>query len=204
MTVQIFPTETDRPFNKTVYATAKTDVISNADANATMTSDQLTVDPKTGDLAVAADRGSLLIYDGTKWREKDGGLQGQTPIPTDNVAAAVFTMNVPTTLTALGGILDYVVVVHNGTAVQMEVGSTPFGAVNEAGTVTPTIKSPVTDVAADTGGGTNAVTFSAAAVGTLATFSVKADTSLTITAAYIKWRVRPINGTGSSPTLALP
>lgn len=203
MSVKRFPADTDLPFNKTLYATAATDVVSDADANASITTDGVAVELNTGDIAVLADRCGLKIYNGSKWRDNGGGFQGQTTV-TDNVAAALFTVDVPTTLTAIGGILEYVAVIHNGTAVQMNVGQVPFGAVNEAGTVTPTIKTPATDVAADVAGGTNAVTFEAAAVGTLATFSIKCDTSLTITAAHVKWRVRPIMGTSSAPTLALP
>ncbi len=83
-----------------------------------------------------------------------------------------------------------------------------LGAVGVAGSLVLSLMAlrttPATDVAADVAGGTNAVTFEAAAVGTLATFSIKCDTSLTITAAHVKWRVRPIMGTSSAPTLALP
>lgn len=203
MTVQIFPTETDRPYPKTVYATDQTDVVSDADVNATMTSDNLTVDPRAGDLAVCADRCSAKIYNGTKWRDIDGGLQGQTTV-TDNVAAALFTLNVPTTLTAHGGILEYMVFIRDASAVQIEVGSVAFGALNEAGTVTPVIMSPPTDKAVEVAAGTNVVTFEAAAVGTLATFSIKCNTSLTITSAHVKWRVRPIGGNADAATYALP
>lgn len=203
MSVRRFPADTDLPFNKTLYATAATDVVSDADVNATITIDGVAVDLNTGDIAVLADRCGLKVYNGTKYRDVDGGLQGQTTV-TDNVAAAMFTLNVPTTLTAFGGILEYFAFIHNGTAVQIEAGSVPFGALNEAGTVTPVIKSPPTDKAVDVAAGTNAVTFEAAAVGTLATFSVKCDTSLTITLAHVRWRVRPIGGNTAAPTYALP
>jgi len=202
MSVKRFPADTDLPFNKTLYATASTDVVSDADVNATITTDGIAVDLNTGDLAVLADRCQLKVYNGSKWRDVDGGLQGQHTVA-DNVAKALFTVDVSTTLTAIGGILEYVAVIHNGTAVQLEVGSVPFGALNEAGTVTAVIKAAATDVAADVAGGTNVVAFSASVASTVATFAITCNTSLTITAAHVKWRVRPIGGAGSSATYAM-
>ena len=145
----------------------------------------------------------MKVYNGSKWRDIDGGLQGQTTV-TDNVAAALFTISVPTTLTAFGGILEYMAYIHNGTAVQVEVGSVPIAVLNEAGTLTVTVVAAPTDKAADVAGGTNAVAVSGAAVSTLATISITCNTSLTITLAHVRWRFRPIGGNTAAPTVALP
>ena len=205
MSTRMFPAETDRPFNKTIFATLSTDILTNADVDAVITNEGNTVELATGDVAVAADRGRILIRNAAgKWRNAEGGLSGQTTIVTDAVAAAMFTLSVPTTLTAFGAILDYMVFVRSTTVVQVEVGSVPLLALNEAGTVTPIILAAPTDKGVDAGGGTNVVAFSAAAVGTLATFSVEANTSLTIAAAHVRWCVRPINGFQDAPVLALP
>lgn len=169
----------------------------------------------TGDIAVMVDTLQIRIWNGTRWATDSGGITGQTVL-TDNTATGMFTVALPTVLQAVGGIIEFAVVVVDDDAtdvVQIEAGITPFAAVNETGTVTATLLpsgvtltgGAATDIVSDVGGGTNVVAFTATVSSTTVTFKVTANTSLTPEPAasfIVRWSVRLMNGTGTPPVLA--
>lgn len=174
-----------------------------------------------GDLAFIEDTGELLRSNGTYFVSPKGDLAGWHAI-VDNTAKPLFTVTVGGSDTAWAGIIEYAVFYADAShVVQLDVGQLPIGAINENGTVTAivgalrTLAGEVTSVAGtpmdgaiDVGGGTNVVTVEATQATTVATFKIKANTSLTAAAGKAKcyWRVKPITvgsaGGGSSPVAA--
>lgn len=169
-----------------------------------------------GDLAVVVDTAQIMVWNGTAWREHGGGLSGTTTL-TDNTATSMFTVTCPaTTGTVVAGFIEYVVKFVDDEAtdvVQTEAGITPFAVLNESGTVTAvlmpsglTLTGPAaTDIVADVGGSTNAVSFTASVASLVATFKCTSNTGLTPAGGdthSVSWRVRLITGTGAAATLA--
>lgn len=158
----------------------------------------------SGDIAVFVDTLEIRIWNGTRWANNGGGLTGQKVL-TDNVATTFATITCPTTLTAVGGIVDYMVIALDADDMQIEAGSFPFTIYNIAGTLAVDAVLNATDISTKLSSGTNAVSFTITASGTTASLKATADTSLTITPAsgfLVKYTVRTVNGTGAPPVIA--
>jgi len=132
----------------------------------------------------------------------------ETRTLTDNTATSLFTFELPTTLDALGGRVDYHLYVTDGTDVQSVAGSFLFSGVNKAGTLTVE-RNNADGTASDqdataVSAGTATIVPSIAASGTTATVSFLSNTSLTPTTMQLRYIVRWFsNGTANSRVIPI-
>jgi hypothetical protein len=147
----------------------------------------------------------LVCLDGVTWREvrRSNDAPFETDLGTSEALTSLCEIGVASN-GRVTGIFEFEVYATDATDYQTRAGSHIFSAVNKAGTVTCAIQTPNTvpletqAAALSSGTLTSAITIAA---GTLkATIKAQPVSSLTQTAAAIRWRVRMVNGEGSDVT----
>lgn len=123
-------------------------------------------------------------------------IRGMPKTLTDGVATALFTGLDIASGTIAGGTLRYTIRAVDGSTQQSLRGQVDFSAVNEGGTETCTLGTPVENETSPTGTITNAVTCTTAGTNQIA-FNLNADSSFASPTITATWSIQLDGGTGS-------